>query len=184
MVERMLQFCYGLELAEPVSNPGPRVNSTELPQAHKWAEMYALAEKYGITTLKDVARVKFQWNLNSPYWKKDCVRRLNVLPSLVSLVYEGTPDSDNGLRRILLMYFATCWDKWSNNPALKQVVTGNADFAFELIGARAFIAAVLSGSFASPFKQTCMDCSSTKKWKTSRIKCACGRYEDVNDLDV
>jgi hypothetical protein len=59
------------------------------------ARVYAVAEKYGIQGLKDVAQIKFSTQL-----KRTCVEK--QLLSIVDEMYTSTPPKDHGLRDLLL----------------------------------------------------------------------------------
>lgn len=59
------------------------------------AQMYALADKYGIHGLKDLARTKFA-AAASNHW--DC----SGFPLAMQTVFTTTPDDDNGLRDVVI----------------------------------------------------------------------------------
>jgi hypothetical protein len=59
------------------------------------AQMYALADKYGIHDLKDLAREKFAVAA-SIGWHE------NMFATAVQTVYSSTPDSDHGLRDVVV----------------------------------------------------------------------------------
>ncbi|KAF1988781.1 hypothetical protein K402DRAFT_19785 [Aulographum hederae CBS 113979] len=62
------------------------------------AKVYAIAEKYGIVGLKTLARAKFSSQLSVHY-------NGHELPDALAEVYDGTVDSDRGLRDLVVQVF-------------------------------------------------------------------------------
>lgn len=86
-VEQLLRFLYTGDYND------------KLPDTHTLevnGHLYALADKYGIKSLKQLARAKFE----------KCVARhtphhIDLLPKVLEAVYTTTPASDRGLRDLL-----------------------------------------------------------------------------------
>lgn len=70
-------------------------NSSKTSELNVHAQMYALADKYGIHDLKDLARDKFAEAASNDWQGKD-------FPIAVHTVYASTPESDYGLRNVVV----------------------------------------------------------------------------------
>ena len=70
-------------------------NSPKNSELNVHAQMYALADKYGIHDLKDLAREKFAEVASNEWDGKD-------FPVAVHTVYASTPESDYGLRNVVV----------------------------------------------------------------------------------
>lgn len=81
--------------SEPAQVNGSGSHETKESELYIHAQMYALADKYGIHDLKDLARDKFEiaaskdWNGSG-------------FPLAVQTVYTSTPESDHGLRDVVV----------------------------------------------------------------------------------
>lgn len=181
MVKRMIQFCYTMEYpSHRISGDKP---GREL-QAHTNAEMYALAEKYQMTALKNFAKSTFTGNLESSYWKNLHAAKPDDrldLPSLVNLVYDGTPESDRGLRDLIVSYFQKTWDKWIDRAIPKRIILEHPDLGFDIINCKPL-------TIQSPPKPLCNKkcgrCEALKRttdnWKALRVTCGnCGWNENL-----
>ncbi|KAF2183554.1 hypothetical protein K469DRAFT_582595 [Zopfia rhizophila CBS 207.26] len=73
-------------------------SDVEKPYLITHAKVYAIAEKYGITGLKSLARKKFAHQVELHYESTE-------LPEACQEVYETTVDSDRGLRDVIIQTF-------------------------------------------------------------------------------
>lgn len=81
----MLEYLYKLDYSDsPLDCGGPTALLTH-------AQVYTLAEKYGIRSLKILAREKFDQ-------MSDNACDIDVLCLAIKEIYTSTPDSDRGLR--------------------------------------------------------------------------------------
>jgi len=64
--------------------------------------MYAMADRYDIAPLKDLAKSKFAACEGSS-WSRE-------LPNLIELVYTSTPETDRGLRDALQKEYGSAWN--------------------------------------------------------------------------
>jgi hypothetical protein len=80
---------------EPATNSIITPSSFEETELSTNARMYALADKYGIEDLKELAREKFA-TVATRDWNK------GGFAHAVQIVYESTPKSDSGLRDVVV----------------------------------------------------------------------------------
>jgi hypothetical protein len=111
--------------AEPQTAPESIVCAPEGTDLRTHAQMYALADKYGISDLKELARDKFA----------DAVDR-NCYESEFSLairtVYASTPDDDMGLRDVVVETIREHRELLSKAD-VEEVVKENTELAFALL---------------------------------------------------
>ena len=100
-VERMLRWIYSKDYSDQVGNQPLLIN----------ARMYALADKYAIIALKHHAKQKFQ---DSPQYPKSGLdgnypqfdsKAFEPLMDTIPVVYTSTPNSDRGLRDLVMEVF-------------------------------------------------------------------------------
>lgn len=112
-VKAMLQFCYTIDYAYDTA-------------LH--AKVYAIAEKYNIKPLKDLARTKFEkaadrdWD--SPYF-----------PITTGFVYTSTPPDDRGLRDIVIKLSKDHLKSLLDRPEFESMMEDNGDFGKDLVKA-------------------------------------------------
>lgn len=87
-------------------------------------KVYAIAEKYGITGLKTLARSKFASQLKVH-------RDSSELPEALQEVYETTVDSDRGLRDIVIQTFRT-YPELARRKDVEAIVKDTPNLAWEL----------------------------------------------------
>ena len=166
VVRRMLQFCYLIPSFSTQKYP----NETDWKSpAHTAAELYAFGEKYGMEKLKEAAKTSFEGFMRTDLGRESKLEGPDDICSLTPLVYEGTPDSDRGLRNPLAEYIQQEWDFLVKTQDLKQVLLKNPEFSFELLllGRKPiFMAPLYSGE--------CRRCEAEFSWKPSRVTCSCG----------
>jgi len=88
--------------------------------------VYAIAEKYYIPELKELAKAKFL----------DQSHRLlstNLYPEIIKLVYESTPSSDRGLRNAVALACVEETKALVDNPTFSAVVKTVGDFGFDIL---------------------------------------------------
>ncbi|KAK7511701.1 uncharacterized protein IWZ02DRAFT_436663 [Phyllosticta citriasiana] len=88
------------------------------------AKVYAIAEKYGITGLKDLARSKFAAQAEH-YWS------LTEFADSIPEVYETTVDSDRGLRDVVIQSFRE-HPQLARSKDMELVVRDTPGLAWEL----------------------------------------------------
>lgn len=93
--------------------------------------VYALAEKYDVQDLKDLAKEKFRSRSASHLWLYD------DLFSALELIYSITPSSDQGLRAIISKL---CADKIDGsegeilaNPRFREIISKDGSMAFDVL---------------------------------------------------
>ena len=165
----MLQYCYGMGYDQIVSKDEDLYHDS---LAHMNAEIYMLADKYDVGGLKQVAAIQFRGLME--VWAKD----VTMLPifSLVRLVYGGTPDSDETLRKPVVRYAQLRWSELSSRPDIKTFLAVNSAFALDLLNSTPLKVVTEPKPV---FTGSCWTCGSTDKWKPSHVKCSCGRCENI-----
>ncbi|KAF2807276.1 uncharacterized protein BDZ99DRAFT_368734, partial [Mytilinidion resinicola] len=89
MVERMIYYFYHLDYLPTSYNRRPNQGVLEIH-----AQMYAMADKYQISEMKDLAKAKFEAAMRFHGGYK-------LLPHVVPIVFTTTPDSDAQLRNLV-----------------------------------------------------------------------------------
>lgn len=150
MVDHMLRFLYTSDYPANADSSQPLLVN---------AKVYALADKYQITALKDLAKDKFEAALSSGW---DIIG----FPEVIGMVYTTTLASDRALRDCLAPFLVKHKEDLRENEAFMGLVRGrlaDGEFAVDVIdawsGLKASDAAgihLLSGPFQ------CRHCNS--KW--------------------
>jgi len=96
----------------------------QMPYLITHAKVYAIAEKYGITGLKALARTKFASQLTVH-------RDSSELPEALQEVYESTVDTDRGLRDVVIQTFRT-YPELARRKDVEAVVKDTPNLAWEL----------------------------------------------------
>lgn len=89
------------------------------------ALMYAVADFYGVSGLKYVAREKYAATMKEHVDHPHCA-------DSISIVYSMTPESDRGLRDIVLQHLGSSLNRLAD-PALNATVREVKGLAFELL---------------------------------------------------
>jgi speckle-type POZ protein len=90
------------------------------------AQVYQIADKYDVSTLKTHAKGKFGiaiatgWNMDD-------------FPVAISVVYESTPSTDRGLRDLVMGTSRRNIDKLLGHDGLREIIRKSPDFAADLI---------------------------------------------------
>lgn len=104
--------------AESDVNPAPSLLNNVL--------VYALADKYDIAELRELARGKFQTGAGR-------LLSATEFPEIVREVYSSTPSSDRGLRDIVSQICARRGREMVENPDVNPVIVEVGDFALDLL---------------------------------------------------
>ncbi|KAF7509726.1 hypothetical protein GJ744_007597 [Endocarpon pusillum] len=102
-------------------------NSSQNSELNVHAQMYALADKYGIHDLKDLAREKFAAVASNDWDGKG-------FPVAVHTVYATTPESDYGLRNVVIDTFSE-HRELLEKPEMEALVKEVNGLAFGLLKA-------------------------------------------------
>ena len=88
--------------------------------------VYTVADKYGISALKSLARSKFE-----TLAKKDCLP--TKFATIVSLVFNSTPSSDQGLRDVVTNKSMAHLDTLLKDPEFSKVMQEEAQLPIDLL---------------------------------------------------
>ena len=88
--------------------------------------VYAVAEKYTILKLKQLAEEKFSVRLEED--SMDC-----GFHKVVSAVFDSTPDSDNGLRNKVSRYFQTYVECYNPDVPFENILRDRGDLGLSII---------------------------------------------------
>jgi len=101
-------------------------STTDDPELFSSVRMYAIAEKYGITALKDLARGRFA------IWIKENWASDNF-PAMVEEVFASTPVEDMGLRYLAVEIAAKNMAKLNLNDSWQMVISQNGQLGGMLL---------------------------------------------------
>jgi len=109
-VQRMLSYMYSFDYQDERHELQPEVEDSDEqsslptedggPTLWSSVRVYALAEKYGIPELKEMAKKRFQVWVEK-HWSCD------DLPAMAKEIFESTPPADEGLRKTVTEVVAT-----------------------------------------------------------------------------
>lgn len=106
-------------------------------RTHTNAKMYALANKYDMVGLKEVAANKFHKALSEdfelPPIDHSNPQKLTQLVTIVSVVYGGDLKNNLRLRDHVLRVVGIYWDQLSTIPEFKTFIGENPGFAIDLV---------------------------------------------------
>lgn len=166
MVHWFYKCDYELGATNSISISDPRQNSIDTVDpliAH--LNIYALADKYDIGLLKELAKRKFSAILHehrisgNDHWTQKC------FPKVVEKVYDTTMASDGGLRACLLPMIKDHWTLLRAEMAFMDLVRCLEDLAVDIIDAWTIQSAPFSNSFSAgygPSQYYCSTCKTTK----------------------
>ena len=89
-------------------------------------KVYALADKYNVQPLKELAKVKFQKALDTQYEHES-------FPGAIVAVYSTTPSSDRGLRDAVVSQVGSIRSELKTRREFLDVVKSVGDFAVDLL---------------------------------------------------
>jgi hypothetical protein len=158
VVEKMIEFLYTANYTVDDTQASPSPSNLTLH-----AELYAIADKYGLPSLAGEAKSQFLNTTTSTSW--DAQDFLNSIYS----IYNLTPESDRGLRDVAI----NCARSHSRElfqgsvrELLQAVSLKVPDFAFDLLGS--FI--------QTPVLGRCSTCGPNQKVECLQLRCLrCGR---------
>ena len=117
------------EAQQPMVNENAAVNGATWNHTHRHAKIYTLAEKYGVSSLKQFARERFSEILTTvaPCGNWDqfsaCARE----------VYTATPEHDRGLRDHLKRFLGTECDSWIEAEQMQALVEEIPQVAIDML---------------------------------------------------
>jgi hypothetical protein len=88
--------------------------------------VYAIAEKYGIAELKELAEAKFQGRARS-------LLSAMEFPKIIRELYRSTPSSDRGLRDIVSQVCAQQGRRIIDSPDLNAIIVEAGEFGLDLL---------------------------------------------------
>lgn len=142
-----------------------------ISELHTHVQMYALGDEYDIKDLKNEALEKFQATMKGKRGKSDeCTSVLEV----ISTIYSTTPESDRGLRDIVVAFGAERVEKMGELLEMEEVTAQVPRYTIEV--ARA----------SKAYTKVCERgrCPNTDKWKYDRVRCECGHYQFLTPAEM
>lgn len=88
--------------------------------------VYAIAEKYSIFELKELAKTKFLSQVNS-------LISCNDFPEIIKMIYKSTPDSDRGLRNVVSDICTKQVRAFIDNRTFKEAVRDVGKFGLNVL---------------------------------------------------
>lgn len=110
----------------PADDKCDEVNNAAIDELRLHCQVYALAEKYAIKALMIVSRDKFQKALE----QVDVSTRLF---EVVDEIYTSTPDSDRGLRDVVVSKAYSEIQYWLRQTECHQALVGTSSFCVDLL---------------------------------------------------
>jgi hypothetical protein len=100
--------------------------TTDEPSLLNNVLVYAIAEKYGVAELKEMAKEKFQGRARSLLSAKE-------FPEIIQELYRSTPSSDRGLRDIVSQVCAQQGRRIIDSPDLNAIIVEVGEFGLDLL---------------------------------------------------
>ncbi|KAF4452563.1 Protein roadkill [Fusarium austroafricanum] len=116
VVEAMLRFMYQFEYT----------NGSGVSEMVFDAQVYQIADKYGVSALKEFAKLKFGDAIEAG-WKMD------DFPVAINVVYTTTPSDDRGLRDLTVETSHKNLDILTRRDCFCQILRETPDFAADLV---------------------------------------------------
>lgn len=146
---------------EPQEGPSSR----SILRTH--AEMYAIADKYDLPTLSELAISKFQEALTMWDWDYDSMEFLES----ISKVYDLTPESNRGLRDIVISYARKYAEEFREGNELASRFESAAH------NVPGFAADLLIHYMDAPISGHCSECGPRQKVQVVQLQCRnCGKH--------
>ncbi|MCJ1470761.1 hypothetical protein MMC07_009408, partial [Pseudocyphellaria aurata] len=136
-------------------------------------KMYILGDKYGCDAVKAQALQRVVWHVEMANENPtDCIGYFLETEILreIPLAYDGTGDTDRGLRDLLLEYVQDNWVRLSGTEGLLDMFAQTPVFALEMITAY---------KPTTLYNGECLRCHSRGKWTAVMVRCVCGFMESV-----
>ena len=161
IVERMISFMYFNTYSDQDPEPEEGPSSRSLLRTH--AEVYAIADKYDLLELSELARAKYSSALT---WECDPAAFLESIPK----VYNLTPDSNRGLRDVVLRYARQHAEELREDEELMSLFESVAH------SVPGFAAELLVQYMDAPIMGRCHDCGPHQKVQVLQLRCKnCGK---------
>ena len=152
MISKLIFYCYTTDY---------RVDPHTALAINFHAEMYAMAEKFDLKNLKNLAKRKFVTALHclepgfnvTTLGNETLTRVLGVIP----LIYSTTLENDRGLRDLVVKHVARHWHLFVALRQFKTFMAANTDFIIEVIEAK---------------ETVCGRCKKDSREKECRLACA------------
>lgn len=144
--------------------------------AHTNVQMYALADKYDVPFLRQVALKNIQFAIDDAEKYRSVRHQIEAeLLGAIPLLYSTTLDTDRPLRDVLLEYVKTHWVRLSTTEELLDAFAQAPVFAVEMV-----TAANPKTPYEGKRRRWCCTCD---KWTELCLRCICGSAEAVTGND-
>ena len=117
LVARMLQHLYGFDYSGHKISIGADEEPSHVSELHTHVTMYAMGDRYDIEDLKEEALWKFKKAIEA---KKGQVDEFPYFVEVIPTVYATTPDSDRGLRDIVVAFGVLNLERMKDLPEFKS----------------------------------------------------------------
>ena len=155
IVERMISFMYFRSYADRDPEPEEGPSSRSVFRTH--AEVYAIADKYDLPELSELAMSKFSKEL---MWDHDRTEFLRSVPK----VYDLTPDSNRGLRDVVVAYVRQHAEELREGKELASLFDSVAH------SVPGFAADLLIQYMDAPIRGHCFDCGPHQKVQVLQLR--------------
>ena len=136
LIHRMISYCYLMDYPDQKCERlyGPAADESYVSKTHLNAQMYALADKYEIAGLKELAAEKFESTLFMDFgdWTVDSFSVKRFL-MVAYVVYRGTPDGDFRLRKSVVGFIQWHWPHFRAEPEFETFISENPKFVLDLV---------------------------------------------------
>ena len=130
----MLQHLYLIDYSSRKITSNGTKEKSFISALHTNIMMYAMGEEYDIPDLKKEALSKFEYALNAAMnTNLELNDRLAFVLKCVPTIYTTTPDSDRGLRDLVVALGAEHLDQMKHLPSFKDVVTQLPIYIIEVL---------------------------------------------------
>ena len=109
---------------------GDDEESSHVSEPHTHAQMYALGDEYDIQDLREEALWKFEQAIKAKKGRSD---EFPYLLDVIATVYATTPDSDRGLRDVVVAFGALNLERMRDLPEFKSAVTRVPIYLMEVL---------------------------------------------------
>ena len=178
LIGRMLQHLYTLNYSGSQESSGGVPEASFISELHTHTKMYAIGDEYDIKDLKEEALRKFEQAVDAKFGESD---ELTTILQVVPAIYKTTPDSDRGLRDLVVTFGAQHLKRMKDLPELEDVVTQVPKFMVE----------VLPRYFSRPQhekrpnSQYCRKCDDDGPWIYDRVVCdGCGTERVLSCMEM